>query len=90
LAATARRAKCETLHSILVGPHDISGDGLAIILVTHAYGKGMSVLRDAAPNAEFEAIISQRLGGRPERWFAGVASLRSADVRALSANADTE
>jgi hypothetical protein len=80
----------EALHSVLVGPADLSGDGIAITLITHAERKGMSVLRDAASDTEFETIISQRVKGDPKRWFHGVASLHAADVRSLSADADTE
>jgi hypothetical protein len=47
-------------------------------------------LRDSASNAQFDAIISQRLRGNPKKWFAGVASLRFADVRSLVAPSDTD
>ena len=80
----------EILHSILIGPADLAGDAIAITLITHAERKGMSVLRGAASNAEFETIIGRRVKGDPKRWFSGVASFRSADVRSLSATADTE
>jgi hypothetical protein len=80
----------ETLHSVLVGPADLDGDGIALHMITHAERKGMSVLREAASNTEFETIINQRVKGDPTRWFHGIASLPSADVRSLSADADTE
>jgi hypothetical protein len=80
----------EILHSILIGPADLSGDAIAITLVTHAERKGMSVLPGAASDAEFETIIERRVKGDPKRWFSGVASLHSADVRSLPADADTE
>jgi len=50
----------------------------------------MSVLRGTASNAEFETIIERRAKGDPKRWFHGVASLRSADVRSLSTTVNTE
>ncbi len=80
----------EMLHSVLIGPVDLTGDAIAITLVTHAERKGMSVLRGAASNAEFETIIERRVKGDPKRRFSGVASVHSADVRSLSADADTE
>ncbi len=50
----------------------------------------MSVLGGAASDAEFETIIRRRVKGDAKRWFSGVASLHSADVRSLTADADTE
>src|SRR5262249_4378764 len=80
----------EMLHSVLIGPVDLTGDAIAITLITHAERKGMSVLRGAASNGEFETIIERRVKGDPKRWFGGVASLHSVDVRSVLADADTE
>jgi hypothetical protein len=79
----------ETLHSILIGPHDFTAGQIAVTVVTHAEKRGMSILRGAASNQEFETIIAQRTKDRPERWLHKIVSLRFADVRSLVAVEDT-
>jgi hypothetical protein len=74
----------EILHSVLVAPADLQGDQIAITIITHAERKGMSVLRDLASNEEFIQTLRLRLNNQPSRHFHGVASIRCADVRALT------
>jgi hypothetical protein len=67
----------ETIHSILIGPVDLEGDAIALHMITLAERKGMSVLRDAASDAEFKNIIRPAYERRSEamvswdRFYAG-------------------
>jgi hypothetical protein len=79
----------ETLYSVLIGPVDFSGGQIAVTVVTHAEKKGMSVLREAASDSEFETILAQRMKNDPARWFHGIAALRCEDIRSLRAERDT-
>lgn len=82
-----RVASEEILHSVLIRPSDFDNEQLAITLVTHAEKKGMSVLRGAASNEEFEATIRLRRGDK-QVYLAGFSLIPCDRVRDLLAVED--
>jgi len=74
---------------VLIAPVDLKHDQIALTLITHAEKKGMSVLRKAASNEEFEKTIAARIKNSQEKWFHGVVPLACTDVRSLVADGDT-
>jgi hypothetical protein len=87
-----RVRRSELLHSIIIGPGDLSlsGEQLNVTFASHVHRKGMSVLRGGATTAEFERIVSERLGGAGNKWVHGVASFACDDVRRLVATANSD
>ena len=83
------RVRCdEFLHSIIVDPTDfeLGPDQLKFLFLSHAEKGGMSVLRDAAGDNEFQITIRMRVEKKPGRSFYGIASFKCQVVRALVAS----
>lgn len=80
----------ETLHSVIIEPVDLdrSKDAVVYTFLTHAERMGMSVLRGAASNDEFQITICLRLKNDSDRKFYGIVSFACSDVRALGAQSD--
>ena len=79
----------ELLHSVLMKPADLDDRGIAITLASHAYAKGMSMLRGRAATDEFiqTVEIRQRTG---KNSLNQIATLSCSDLRALVAEEDTK
>jgi hypothetical protein len=78
----------ETLYSVLIAPGDLQKDQIAITVMTHAERKGMSVMRQSAPDDEFKRLIATRIKNPQKQRFHGVVPVVCGDVRSIVAIED--
>lgn len=82
----------EKLYRVLLSPtdYDLSTQAILTSAATHTEGKGLSILRESAENAEFRMTAEELLAGNQGKSLIGIAELLCLDIRGLQNDADAD